>query len=340
MHPYGKDGISLSHNQYIGVVALLLITAIVALVFLFPPLFSGTSAGTPLPANLTIAGSTTIQPISEFLAADFMAHHPDVRVVVEGGGSGAGIARTVDGTAEIGAASRSLEAAEREQYPNLVVHPIGGSGVVLIAGSGYPSDEISCDEAALLYNTVSEDLTAMPHLSEVRAVIQRSDSSGTEEIFAQWLYGTAAKNLDASLPTADTGKYGTIQQIEAEGSAGVLKAVADNPGAIGFVDVGYAEGAAQVHLLRVIDRGSDLALPSPGTSFREAILGELAHRDDEEQTYIQALTRPLNYLTNGTPTGAQAAFIQFATSKEAERYFKDVGYFSIREIRDAMGIGA
>jgi phosphate transport system substrate-binding protein len=187
---------------------------------------------------------------------------------------------------------------------------------------------------------VSEDLTAMPHLSEVRAVIQRSDSSGTEEIFAQWLYGTAAKNLDSSLPTADTGKYGTIQQIEAEGSAGVLKAVADNPGAIGFVDVGYAEGVAQVHLLRVIDRGSDLALPSPGTSFREAILGELAHRDDEEQTYIQALTRPLNYLTNGTPTGAQAAFIQFATSKEAERYFKDVGYFSIREIRDAMGIGA
>jgi phosphate transport system substrate-binding protein len=58
-------------------------------------------------SELTVAGSTTVQPASELLAQAFMTTHPGIKVTVSGGGSDAGIAGVEMGAIDIGSSSNS-----------------------------------------------------------------------------------------------------------------------------------------------------------------------------------------------------------------------------------------
>ena len=62
--------------------------------------------------TVTIAGSTSVQPLSEELAAVFMDQNPEARVEVAGGGSGAGVTAAQENAADFGAASREIKEDE------------------------------------------------------------------------------------------------------------------------------------------------------------------------------------------------------------------------------------
>ena len=55
--------------------------------------------------TINIAGSTSVQPVAEKLAAAYMQKNPDVKINVQGGGTSVGIKSAQDGTAQIGTAS-------------------------------------------------------------------------------------------------------------------------------------------------------------------------------------------------------------------------------------------
>ena len=59
-----------------------------------------------LSGSVVIAGSTSVQPLSEELAAAFMDKYPEISVEVQGGGSSVGVKSADNGVADIGAASR------------------------------------------------------------------------------------------------------------------------------------------------------------------------------------------------------------------------------------------
>src|SRR5690625_3012789 len=61
-----------------------------------------------LEGAITMAGSTSVQPLSEELAAAFMEIHSETRLEVAGGGSGAGVIAAQEGTADFGAVSREI----------------------------------------------------------------------------------------------------------------------------------------------------------------------------------------------------------------------------------------
>src|SRR5690625_111248 len=69
-------------------------------------------ASDSLEGTITMAGSTSVQPLSEELAAAFMEEHPDTRLEVSGGGSGAGVTAAQDDAADFGAASREIKEDE------------------------------------------------------------------------------------------------------------------------------------------------------------------------------------------------------------------------------------
>ncbi len=54
-------------------------------------------------ANITEGGSTTVQPVAEKLANAYRLEHPDINVIIQGGGSSTGISGTNAGTFDIGA---------------------------------------------------------------------------------------------------------------------------------------------------------------------------------------------------------------------------------------------
>jgi phosphate transport system substrate-binding protein len=280
--------------------------------------------------SLTIAGSTTIQPVSEMLAAEYMKDHPGVSVRVEGGGSGSGIQRAGKGEVGLGSSSRAIDPEELVQFPGLEAWQIGGSAIVIIADSTYPADWISREDLIRLYDNQSEDLSADPKLSAVHLVVQRADSSGTEETLAGWLF-PGSKNLDWSMSSSDISASGPVTAGAVEGNMEVVNSVKENKGSIGFVDFGYAEGASGIKILRILDTAGEGPLPAGGESMGDAIRKELSGNGDNIH-YISKLTRPLLYITNGTPDGIQADFIGYAKSPDAARFFHEVGYFSVTEL--------
>ncbi len=65
--------------------------------------------GSEVTGTVVTAGSTSVQPLSEELAAVFMDDNPGISVEVQGGGSGQGIKAIQEKIADFGALSRKRE---------------------------------------------------------------------------------------------------------------------------------------------------------------------------------------------------------------------------------------
>ncbi len=275
---------------------------------------SASDATSAASTELLIAGSTTVQPVSELLAEAYMADHNGIKVTVQGGGSGAGITSTELDIIDIGSASKEVDTVT--DYPTLQAHQIGGSAVVVItnANSNIAGGNITQTELFNIYGNCTDGTVDVAISSgnitqasgTVTTVYQRSEASGTEETFAKYLGGdyASAKDVDDSEATG------------AVGNAGVLAAVEDTTESIGFVDYGFAASSDAVVIIGV---------DGYNVVDEDAILDCLSGED----TYQSDLTRPLNYLTNGNPSSIEQSFINFAKSPASMEYFEEVGYFSI-----------
>ena len=79
-------------------------------------------------SKITIAGSTSVQPVAEKLAQAYMQKNPNVKINVQGGGSGVGIKSVSEGTVNIGTSSKDLSANESAGLNQTV---IGKDGIVI-----------------------------------------------------------------------------------------------------------------------------------------------------------------------------------------------------------------
>ena len=255
--------------------------------------------------ELLIAGSTTVQPVSELLAEAYMEEHQGVKVTVQGGGSGAGVSSAGLDIVDIGAASRDVKPDELAKYPNIVTHKIGGSAVVVIVNSA--SSITNATKAEI--NEIYVNGTFSGNLSGLTQAFKRSEESGTQDTFCRWIGNKTDKFHD--------------DVVGKTGNAGVLKAVEDTPNSIGFVDFGFADGSDDVRAINLYD-GKQYFVT------KDNIKAQL--KDSTADTYPDKLARPLNYLTNGEPNSMEQAFITFAMSPGATTYFEECGYFPVTEI--------
>ena len=67
--------------------------------------------------SVQLKGSETLRPLLTMCAEDFMSRRPHIDVMVQGGGSGVGIAALLHGMVDVAMASRELSAKE-QQYAN------------------------------------------------------------------------------------------------------------------------------------------------------------------------------------------------------------------------------
>ena len=266
--------------------------------------------GSASSTELLIAGSTTVQPVSELLAEAYMNENQGVRVTVQGGGSGAGVSSTGLDIVDIGAASRAVKSGEMDKYPTLQTHKIGGSAVVVIASDNITAFNAYKDDLKSTYElgTPQSNLTT----AGVTTLYQRAEASGTEETFAKWL-GLTEDTINKSI----VGKTG---------NAGVLKAVQDTDGSMGFVDFGFAESLDGVVIVGIIDGSTTYAFADVDADHIEDEL-----KNENGAYYATGLTRPLNYITNGEPSAIENAYITFAMSPGATTYFEECGYFAITQ---------
>ncbi|MDA4113950.1 MAG: substrate-binding domain-containing protein [Thaumarchaeota archaeon] len=330
--------------------------------------------------TLTIGGSTTIYPVTQAAIAAFERQYPGIIVQDAQGGGAAGMKGVTTGALDIGAASSlsaviSAQISDESLVPpvQLVATEIGGTGVVVIenglGAGGFLSDganvcqAISQGALALIfaqtsdasgYFTVSAGGCAAGILSTAGVTanvaagtagaiqaISRSDlPSGTEDTFSAYIGVSDAKGLSGVQEAGNTGVLAQAQKALGTNNPG---------GSIGFVDYGFATGAAlgltsgnadgvaipQVYTTTVpVTVTLAVAKGASASSVGAAIFKALKQVATNTSSYPDtggSLVSTFYYVTNGNPTPAEADFINFIATPSAVSFFTSQGYFSFVE---------
>ncbi|WP_156113897.1 phosphate ABC transporter substrate-binding protein [Myxosarcina sp. GI1] len=231
--------------------------------------------------KLTLTGSSTVAPLASEIAKKFEAEHPEVRIDVQTGGSSRGLADAVQGLADIGMVSRSLEENETERYQS---YAIALDGIGIILESSNPVSSLSNKQVVDIYTGKIDNWQEVGGNNAPITVVNKAEGRSTLELFLEYF------ELENSQIQADV--------IIGDNQQGI-KTVAGNKNAIGYVSI----GAAEID----IDAGVPLKLLSVG-----GIDASTATVRDGSFP----LSRPLNLVTTETPSGLTEKFIEFAQSEK------------------------
>jgi len=169
--------------------------------------------------ELTLAGSTSIQPFADKWAEVFMASHLGLGVDVQGGGSSAGIQACKSGACQIGMSSRELKGEEKD----LTAIVIARDGLAIIV---HPSNPVRGLKVAEVKQVFSGDITDWKTLGgpdKRITVVTREEGSGTRGAFQELVMGKT--RIFRGAITEDSN--GTVREI-----------VTHDPAAIGFISLG------------------------------------------------------------------------------------------------------
>ncbi|MDI3486953.1 MAG: phosphate transport system substrate-binding protein [Methanolobus sp.] len=295
---------------------------------------SADTAATGASTELIVAGSTTVQPVSELIAKEYMANNPGVKITVQGGGSDAGIASAGMGIVDIGAASKFMGDSSKTKFPELEQHTIGGSAVVVITNAADPANATATVSQMAMEAIYDDDATTVNAtvFDNNIIVVQRSEGSGTEETFARWARGDS--KLSDTDDTKANNVNGSLSSLDNEiGNQGVLDKVATTANAIGFVDYGFAKDDDRVIILPISETKAG-TVTATGDNVKAAVKDVLAGNSmTTTSKYEYALCRPLVYLTNGETSSMVNNYLNFAMSPAALECFHDAGYYGITELQ-------
>jgi len=169
--------------------------------------------------ELTLAGSTSIQPFADKWAEVFMEKRPGLGVNVQGGGSSAGIQACKSGACQIGMSSRELKGDERD----LVEIVVARDGLAIIV---HPTNPVRGAKVAEIKQIFAGDLRNWKYLGgpdRSITVVTREEGSGTRGAFQELVMGKT--RIFKGAITEDSN--GTVREI-----------VAHDPHSIGFISLG------------------------------------------------------------------------------------------------------
>ena len=247
----------------------------------------------PESKELTLAGSTSVQPVAENLANAFMAMHPDVVITVQGGGSSVGVKSAGEGAVDIGNASRKVKDEEFVEYPDLVVHTVARDGIAIVVHPDVPVDGLTKDQVKGIYEGSISMWDEVGGTSVPIIVVGREEGSGTRGAFGELVMG------DDEFAMVETA-------ILQPSNGAVMTTVSTTPDSIGFISFGYIDESTR-----------PLAMDGVEPTVANANSGDYA------------VVRPLSMLTKGQPTGVVKAFLDFVFSDEGQVIVVDEGYLSV-----------
>ena len=164
-------------------------------------------------------GSTSMEKVMQVLIEAFKEQQPNVTVNYTGSGSGAGVTSAIDGTADLGLASRALKS--EEEGKGAQAHIVALDGVAIVVNPENTVEDLTVDEIAQIFKGEITNWKDLGGADEEIAVYGREAGSGTRGAFEE-LVGVedACKYLNEYSSTGD-----------------VIGNVASNPSAIGYASL-------------------------------------------------------------------------------------------------------
>jgi phosphate transport system substrate-binding protein len=254
-------------------------------------------AGSAIAAEqLVINGSTTVLPIAQAAAEQFMKANPDITVSVSGGGSGNGIKALIDGTANIANSSRFIKqeevkmAVEKGRYP--VPFGVAIDAIIPVVHPSNTIADLTIEQLHDIYAGKIKNWKELGGQDRPIAVVSRDTSSGTYEVWEEKVL---------------KGDRVAPQALIVASNGAMVQTVAGNPAAIGYIGIGYLS-----------DELKTITVNGITGSIETARSGEYP------------VSRYLFMFTGGWPTGAALKFINFVMSDEGQKIVADEGFVPIR----------
>jgi phosphate transport system substrate-binding protein len=224
---------------------------------------------------LVESGSSLLYPLFNLWVEGYTAENPNADITTTSTGSGAGIAQAIKGLINIGASDAYMSDALVKKNPTMLSIPLAISSQAINYNlPGVTNLHLSGPILADIYTgkvtkwNDPEIAAANPGVTLPATTItpiHRLDGSGDTFIFSQY--------LAASDPSwASTLKFGTTiswppitGEIGAKGNAGMLAALAANPGGIAYIGISYAGKVAADNLgqAALLNADGNYVLPTP-----------------------------------------------------------------------------
>ncbi len=248
--------------------------------------------------ELVVTGSTTLLPIAEIAGEQFMDDNPDVRVLVSGVGSSAGIEAVSSGTSDIGTSSRDLK--DEEEGLGLVDTPVAYDGIAVIVNPQNPVQELSMEQLRAVFAGEITNWNEVGGPDMLIDLVNRDEASGTREAFNKIVMDKKASFDRAAAVLPGTGQ--------------VRDVVSRSAGAVGYISLGFVDtsgGGRPVKALKVDGVEATPASVKDGT---------------------YPIRRTLHFFTKGEPTGLAADYIEFVLSQEVQMgLVPEAGFIPVSE---------
>ncbi len=274
-----------------------------------------------LEGTISLSGAWALYPMAVRWGEEFTKLHPKVKVDVQAGGAGKGMADAIGGLVDIGMVSRDIDPSEIEKgaYPigvtkDAVVPTINAKNPVL---NDLLSKGVKRKTFVDIYinGTVKTwgEVVGKPEIKQEIHVYTRSDAAGAPEIWAKYL-GKKQENLKG------IGVYG---------DPGLLAAVQKDPLGIGFNNYNYAldmktglpVSGTQVIPFDVNENG--IVDPDEDVSTKEKVIAAI-----KKGVFPHPPARVEYFVTKGKPTGLKAEFIKW-TLTDGQKFVDEVGYIEL-----------
>jgi len=256
------------------------------------------SLGTVFAGNVVIKGSTTVLPIAQAAAEEFMKLNPGVNISVSGGGSGNGIKAIIDGSCDIADSSRFIKDKEiklaQENGVLPVPHRVALDCVVPVVHPNNPMTNITLDQLKAIYTGEITNWKDLGGPDRKIVVVSRDTSSGTYEVWHE-----KALKKERVLPQA---------LLQASNGA-VAQLVSSNENSIGYVGIGYLN-----------ENLKDLTVDGVKANPETALDGSFP------------ISRALFMFTNGWPTDDTLSFINYVVSPVGQAIAQREGFVPIYKL--------
>ncbi|MDD4239484.1 MAG: phosphate ABC transporter substrate-binding protein [Desulfotomaculaceae bacterium] len=260
------------------------------------------TAENKLSGNITAVGSTALQPLVEQAANQFMGGNPDVRIVVQGGGSGTGLTQVVQGAANIGNSDIFADEKNGIDAAQLVDHQICVAGMAAVINPNLNIDNLTKQQLVDVFSGKVTNWKEVGGQDQKIVLVNRTKSSGTRATFKKYALGGVEEA---------TG-------LEEDASGNVRKIVKETPGAIGYLALAYLNSDVKAIKLDGVEPNKE----------------NIAIGKYPVWAYEHCYTL-------GNPTGATDAFLNYLLTDDVQKTLvPQLGYIPVTEMqitRDAAG---